>query len=332
MKFNHAIYVVGFAYLLFSCQTKSENAEPSLSDNGIPEWEAGLYYRMTNELGEGAIWNHETKEFWHIDIEGKKFFTTHLGTKRQRVFDTDQRIGTIVPDTNGKAIVALQDGIYAYDMNTKVKEFITNPEDSIPNIRFNDGKCDPKGRLWVGSMGLDQTPFRAALYSIENGEPRQRQDSITISNGIVWSKDGSTMYYIDTPDENVKAFDFDVQTGHISNERVVIEIGGLGYPDGMAIDSEDMLWIALWNGNMVGRWNPQTGALIGKVNVPAHNITSCAFVGDGLDSLVITSARVDMTVEELGTYPLAGSLFVVVPGVSGVKSNFYNNTAHPVTP
>ncbi|MEO9805947.1 MAG: SMP-30/gluconolactonase/LRE family protein [Reichenbachiella sp.] len=327
MNLCNVISIIVLACLISFCQVKSETAVQELNKGALQEWTASLYYEMKNELGEGAIWNHETNEFWHIDIEGKKFFTTNIQSKEQRMIDIGQRIGTVVPNSLGQAVVALQDGIYTYDLESGTLELITSPEDSIANIRFNDGKCDRQGRLWVGSMGLEQKPYRASLYCIENGSARQQLDSITISNGIVWSKDNRTMYYIDTPDENVKAFDYDLETGNISNGRVVIEIGGIGFPDGMAIDSEDMLWIALWNGNMVGRWNPKTGELIGKVQVPAHNITSCAFVGTQLDSLIITTARVDMSDEELTDYPLAGSLFIVVPGVKGMKSNFYEASA-----
>jgi len=323
MKLLNVLVIFCFGLALVSCQVKSDSADTTLSKNMIQEWDASLWLEMKNELGEGAIWNHQTQEFWHIDIEGKKFFTTNMQTGEQKTFNTDQRIGTIVPNNQGQAVVALQDGIYTYDLDSRSKKLIASPEDTIPNMRFNDGKCDPAGRLWVGSMGLEQKANRASLYSIERGVAKQQLDSITISNGIVWTSDHKTMYYIDTPDENVKAFDYDKITGIISNGRVVIEIGGIGYPDGMAIDSEDMLWIALWNGNMVGRWDPQTGELIGKVNVPAHNITSCAFAGEQLDSLIITSARLDMSEDELRQYPLAGSLFVVVPGVQGVKSSFY---------
>ncbi|WP_420581441.1 SMP-30/gluconolactonase/LRE family protein [Reichenbachiella sp.] len=323
MNILNALGIFGLGCALVACQAKSESGKNTPQDNLMIEWEATLYSEMQNQLGEGAIYNHETKEFWHIDIEGKQFFTTDIKTKAQQSYDVGERIGTIVPNDLGQAVVALQNGLFTYDLESKTKKLIVNPLDTITNIRFNDGKCDPAGRLWVGSMGLEQKANRASLYSLDQGEVKKQLDSITISNGIVWSKDQKTMYYIDTPNEHVKAYDYEVSTGKISNGRVVVEIGGIGYPDGMAIDSEDMLWIALWNGNMVGRWDPDTGKLIGKINVPAHNITSCAFVGEELDSLVITSARVDMSDEELESYPLAGSLFVAVPGVKGVKSVFY---------
>ncbi|MEP2025362.1 MAG: SMP-30/gluconolactonase/LRE family protein [Reichenbachiella sp.] len=323
MNLLNALGILSLSFALVACQAKSESSDSNIPDSPIQEWNATVYLEMQNQLGEGAIWNHETNEFWHIDIEGKKFFTTNIQTQEQKSFDVGQRIGTIVPNNLGQAVVALQNGLFTYDFESNTQDLIVNPLDSLSNIRFNDGKCDPAGRLWVGSMGLEQEAYRASLYSLDQGKAQQQLDSITISNGIVWAKDQKTMYYIDTPDENVKAYDYDVVTGKISNERIVIEIGGLGYPDGMAIDSEDMLWIALWNGNMVGRWNPQSGELIGKVDVPAHNITSCAFVGAQLDSLIITTARVDMSEDELENFPLAGSLFVVMPGVTGVESTFY---------
>lgn len=326
MNVLNALGIFSLGCALVACQAKSESAESQSQNKLIQEWDASLYVEMQNQLGEGAIYNAETNEFWHIDIEGRKFFTTDIASRTQKSFDVGERIGTIVPNDLGQAVVALQNGLYTYDFTSNTQELIVNPLDTISNIRFNDGKCDPAGRLWVGSMGMEQKAHRASLYSLDQGVVRQQLDSITISNGIVWSKDQKTMYYIDTPNEHVKAYDYDIETGSISNSRVVIEIGGIGYPDGMAIDSEDMLWIALWNGNMVGRWNPQTGELIGQVDVPAHNITSCAFVGEHLDSLVITSARVDMSNDELETYPLAGSLFVAVPGVKGVKSTFYKTS------
>ena len=152
-------------------------------------------------------------------------------------------------------------------------------------------------------------------------------DSVTISNGIVWTSDKKTMYYIDTPTSTIKEFDYNNETGEISNGKIAVKIPiKLGFPDGMTIDEENMLWVGMWNGNAVIRFNPKTGKVISKVEVPAHNITSCAFGGENLEMLYITSARVDMTEEELIKYPLAGSLFKVNPGVKGVKSNFYKKS------
>ena len=149
-------------------------------------------------------------------------------------------------------------------------------------------------------------------------------DSVTISNGIVWTKDAATMYYIDTPSAEIKAFDYDKNTSTISNERTAVKVPvTMGFPDGMAIDEEDMLWVGLWNGNSVVRFDPNTGKIISKIEVPAHNVTACAFGGPNLDKLYITTASVDMTKEENAKYPMAGSVFIADPGVRGVKSDFF---------
>jgi sugar lactone lactonase YvrE len=174
-------------------------------------------------------------------------------------------------------------------------------------------------------MHLEQMIPMGSVYKISaTGETIKMIDSVTISNGIVWTKDASTMYYIDTPTQNIQAFDFDVTTSTLSNERTVVRISqAIGFPDGMAIDEEDMLWVGLWNGNAVGRFNPKTGELISKIEVPAHNVTSCTFGGKNLDKLYITTASVDMTEDEKTKYPLAGSLFVADPGVKGVPGEFF---------
>ncbi|UXP30938.1 SMP-30/gluconolactonase/LRE family protein [Reichenbachiella agarivorans] len=310
---------------LISCGEKNtkDSEAPKLAAN---EWNAALFYEDQNELGEGAIWNHMTNELWSIDIEGKKFFRLNVSTKKRAVHQLEQRIGTIVPATDGRAVLALQDGIYYYDLDSSKLDLIVSPEAEISNMRFNDGKCDPSGRLWVGSMHLDQIDDAAALYKIDSsGNSIQMLDSVTISNGIAWSADKKTMFYIDTPDGKVRVFDYDDATGTISNERYMMDFSEYGYPDGSTIDAEDNLWVCLWNGGKVLRIDTKTGTISGQIHVPAHNITSCAFGGKNLDSLFITSARVDMRASELDAMPLSGSVFVAVPGVKGVKASFFAN-------
>jgi sugar lactone lactonase YvrE len=149
-------------------------------------------------------------------------------------------------------------------------------------------------------------------------------DSVSISNGIVWTKDKKTMYYNDTPTGTVQAFDYDDKTGAISNRRVVVRIArGGGGPDGMTIDADGNLWVALWGSGTVGKFDPRTGQLLQKVIVPAPNVSSCAFGGKNLDILYITTARAWMNEEKLKQFPLSGGLFAVKPGVKGVRAEFY---------
>ena len=149
-------------------------------------------------------------------------------------------------------------------------------------------------------------------------------DSVSISNGIVWTKDKKTMYYNDTPTNTIQGFDYDDKTGNITNRRVVVTIQpGTGSPDGMTIDAEDNLWVALWGGYCVAKFNPRTGELLQKIKVPAPNVSSCAFGGKNLETLYITTARQGMNDDRLKEFPLSGGLFSVKPGVHGVPAGFY---------
>jgi len=309
--------IVVFLYLLIACNVK-ENKEHKVE----------LAYKTESQLGEGAVWNYKTNELYWIDIEGKKLHIYQPEKNTNKTIEMPCRIGTVVPsEDTGKVIVALEDGIYIVDIATEELSVISDVEADMPENRFNDGKCDPNGNLWVGSMHLKQSEPKASLYKVNGlGEATNMLQNITISNGIVWTKDKKTMYYIDTPTKKIRAFDFDVTTSTISNERVAVIVDEKdGYPDGMTIDENDMLWVGLWNGNVVAQFNPKTGVLVKKIKVPAHNVTSCAFGGENLDELYITTATVDMTPEEKEKYPLAGSVFKVKMDVKGMKSSFFKN-------
>ncbi|MGD9328549.1 MAG: SMP-30/gluconolactonase/LRE family protein [Cyclobacteriaceae bacterium] len=310
--------------VMISCTRKSSGNAENSKENTMEIFKAELEMEIPASLGEGAIWNHETNTFWWVDIEGRKLNIYDPMTKSNRVIDVKERIGTVVPAKSGGAIVALENGIFHLDLESEEMKMICNPLEELDTIRFNDGKCDPAGRLWVGSMSLKFIKGAASLYTINpDGSYRKVFGGVTVSNGIIWSNDHKTLYYIDTPVGNVRAWDYDLVTGDISNERVLISIPeGMGGPDGMTIDKEGKLWIAMWGGNQVSRWDPENGELIGKVEVPAPNVTSCAFGGPDLDVLYITTAGGDnQKMKE--DYPLAGSVFKVKPGVKGVRADFF---------
>lgn len=303
--------------LLTSCRKEKKEAVQLLK--------ADLELEIKAKLGEGAFWNHKTQELYWVDIIDSLFHVYNPSTKNNISFKMPSAIGTVVPYTGKEALVALVDGVYKVDLQSGELNVLSDVESNMSWNRFNDGKCDPNGNFWVGSMYYDQNKPLASVYKIEeNGFTTKMIDSVTVSNGIVWTKDGKTMYYIDTPSSNIMAYDFDSPTSTISNGRIVVNISeNDGAPDGMAIDEDDMLWVGMWNGDAVARFNPKTGKLISKIKVPAHNVTSCAFGGEHLDVLYITTSSLDMTAEELEKYPLAGSIFKVNPGVKGVKSSFF---------
>lgn len=319
MKFKIVLSL--FALITLSCTSSSLEKDTNTKNMDTTKT-AVLALKIDAQLGEGAFWNAATQELLWIDIERKQLHLFNPATNKNRSFPTPSRIGTVVPSGLGRVLVALEDGMYWLDTNTGALELFTAVEADLPENRFNDGKCDPAGRLWVGSMHLQQKKGKANLYKIESdGTATKMLDNLTISNGIVWTKDAKTMFYIDTPTSTIQAFDYDKTTGTISNGRVAVQVDqALGFPDGMAIDEEDMLWVGLWNGNALGRFNPKTGALISKVEVPAHNVTACAFGGKDLDVLYITTASVDMSDAERAAFPDAGSVFKVKLDIKGVES------------
>lgn len=284
-----------------------------------------IAFEIKSKLGEGAFWDDHHQRLYWIDIEGKKVYLYDPETKKNQEFDMPSRVGTVVPKNKEEAVIALEDGIYMLNTKSGDINLLSDVEAEMTYNRFNDGKCDPNGNLWVGSMHLDQSAPKANLYKIApDGQATKMLDSITISNGIVWTSDKKTMYYIDTPTGHIRAFDFDDKTSTISNERVAVVIPvSLGFGDGMTIDNEDKLWVGLWNGNAVARFDPLTGNLLEKIEVPAHNVTSCSFGGENFDTLYITTSSLDMNEAETKKYPLAGSLFEVKPGVKGVGGNFF---------
>ncbi len=275
-------------------------------------------------LGEGAIWNHRQQVLHFVDIgEGLVYTYDPLGGHCGQV-PAYSRVGTVVPVEGGGLLLATQAGIATLDPGTGVFGWLANPLRD-PAVRFNDGKCDPSGRFWIGSMAMDGRREAGALYRMDaDGTVTQMLDRVSISNGLAWSADRTRFYYIDTPTSCVQVFDYDDTGGDISNRRVAFRIPEEdGSPDGMSIDSEGRLWIAMWAGGSVNCYDPENGALLHRVIVPAPHASSCAFGGPDLDTLYITTARVDLSPEELRQWPQSGDLFVAKPGVKGVEANYF---------
>jgi sugar lactone lactonase YvrE len=273
-------------------------------------------------LGEGAIWHAQAQRLYWVDIEPGRLHVFDPASGSDRAFDVGQMIGTVVPRARGGMMLALGHGFAAFDPRTGTVSPWSDPEAHLPQNRFNDGKCDPAGRFWAGTISLQREPGAANLYCLEpNGEVRVMLRGLTNSNGIAWSLDHSEMYHIDTPTRRVTAFNYDLASGQIENPRTVITVPpDFGKPDGMTIDAEGMLWIALWDGGCVRRWDPRSGKLLDTVAVPVRRVTSCAFGGPGLRDLYITTARTGLTESDLACEPHAGGLFRARPGVAGVAA------------
>lgn len=274
---------------------------------------------MKAALGEGPCWDDQNKLLYWVDIQGMKIHIHNPQDNSNKFIQLKQQIGAIVLRENGGAVVALQNGLYFLDLQTEELTLITDPEEHLPNNRFNDGKCDPAGRFWIGTMGSAQS---ASLYTLyPDLELQHKESNVTISNGLAWSPDQTKMYYIDTPTKQIVSYDYDISSGSISNKQVAITIPDTdGHPDGMTIDAEGNLWIAHWGGFQVSCWNPVTAEKLDSIPIPAPQVTSCTFTGDALDTLYITTARVGLDEEALAQSPQAGGLFKVKLNVKGTPS------------
>jgi sugar lactone lactonase YvrE len=263
-------------------------------------------------LGEGPVWGGKTGTLYWVDILIGHIHQFKPATGEFKTTELNQMVGALALCANGGMLAAMQSGLSIVNLRNKQSEHINHPEKHLPQNRFNDGKCDPAGRFWIGTMAIDETPGAGSLYTLgTDGGLSLKIPGTTISNGMAWSADHQTFYYIDTPTLQVVAYDFNKGDGSISNKRTVITIDEKdGYPDGMTIDTEGMLWIAHWGGWQVTRWDPATGKTLFVLPMPVANVTSCTFGGDDLDDLYITTAQKGLTADELKQQPGAGYLYV----------------------
>jgi sugar lactone lactonase YvrE len=295
------------------------------SFNFLTNMTASLLIQLDCYLGEGSYWHSGRNSLFFVDIERKALYEYSLSNSSLKKREMPARVSVIMQDTQGALILGLQGGIASFDLQSEKLDWLLALEKDIPTNRTNDGGIDAKGRMWIGTLDVKLAAGKGALYCIGNDLAiTQKMDNCTISNGLTWSLDGQRMYYIDTPLHTVQSYFFDVETGNISFEKNAVTIPKeTGAPDGMCIDEEGMLWVALYHSGTVCRFNPHTGDLIDKVEFPAPHVTSCAFGGPELDHLFITTAQEKMSEDDLKKYPLSGSVFVVKPGVKGVRTNAF---------
>jgi sugar lactone lactonase YvrE len=276
-----------------------------------------VFQRTPARLGEGICWHAGRQTLWWIDILGQRYFEAGLTGAAPRVLESPQLMGALAPTQAGGLVAALRDGIYLLDPATGAATlFAAAPGHDPAQFRFNDAKVDPHGRFWAGTMALDGRAGQSRLYRI--GADRSvavMREGVTISNGLAWSPDARTLYYIDSPTRTVQAFAFDLEHGTIGAPRVVITLGEAdGWPDGCCMDGEGGLWVAHWGAAKVTRWDPVAGKLLGTVVLPVSNVTSCAFGGVKREQLFITTAVDD---SRAGAEPEAGFLFRLDPGTCG---------------
>lgn len=276
-----------------------------------------------NTLGEGPLWHSQHQMLYWVDIEQKVLHGFEPHTQRHRKWVLQRRIGTVVRALNGNLIIGLQGEVAQFDPRTGEVKTLLELEPNLPENRCNDGKCDPVGRLWVGTMQLDTKPKMGSLYCIDKNLQIQTVISgLTIANGMGWSPEGDSMYFIDSADYSVRRYSFSRGTTILQNEKVILRFEN-ELPDGMCVDTKGMLWIGFWGGSRVGCYDPATGRHLLDVEVPAPHVTSCCFGGKDLRTLFITTARQGLSDEQLGRFPLSGSLFSCTPGGQGLEAHTF---------
>jgi sugar lactone lactonase YvrE len=288
----------------------------------VIEHDAVVCSDVVAEHGEGPVWDVVREELLWVDIgdgvlhRGRPTAddaVEHLGS-----LTIDGPLGAVAPATGGGWVVAAGPG-FARLAEDGTLDWLARPDAGRPEVRMNDGACDPAGRFWAGTMAYDTSPGAGTLYRLGvDGACDAMVEATTISNGLGWSADAATMWFADSGPGTVDAFEFDAATGSIGSRRTVIRVDPAeGVPDGLCVDAEDHLWLAVWDGGEVRRHTPD-GELVARVRVPATRPTSCCFGGPALETLYISTASVELTDEQREAQPLAGRLFRAGVGARGV--------------
>jgi sugar lactone lactonase YvrE len=266
------------------------------------------------ELGEGPVWDHRSRRLVWVDILGGLVHLTSAGSGLTLSIPAGQHVGAVALRGSSSYLLAVRDGFAVLD-GEEVGPVTAVFDD--PVLRMNDGGVDPAGRFLAGTMAYDGAPEAGTLYVRDlDGSVRPVVEPVTVSNGLAWSEGGEVMYYVDSATGGVDIFDYDVDRGLIANRRRHLSIEpAAGIPDGLTLDAEGCLWLALFGAGEVRRYSP-AGSLIARVEVPARQVTSCAFGGDELDTLFVTSACHRLDLSDPG-HDLAGHLFAVNPGCAG---------------
>lgn len=282
------------------------------------------------DIGEGPSWDKAADCLVWVDITAGAVHLTEEDGTRRCTFLTSNHVGAALPALGGGWLLAIQSG-FAVLSQKGIVELLANIEPGGPERRLNDAKCDGVGRAWAGTMAYEKTPGAGTLYRLDaapkatavlDAAPKATAvlAGLTISNGMGWSPDHRTFYFIDSASHAVSAFPYDIETGTLGSPQVLAEIPSkVGMPDGMCVDEAGCLWVALWGGGVVHRYTPG-GVLDTIVTLPVTQVTSCAFGGTAGNRLYITSAARGLTADQRSRQPLAGGLFAVHTGASGAAA------------
>jgi sugar lactone lactonase YvrE len=280
-----------------------------------------VHVAATAALGEGPCWHAELGALVWVDILAR---AVHVSTPgRTRTYRTPALVGAAVPRLGGGLLLALGTGFATLDLADGTLVDVARVPADPARVRMNDGKVDPAGRFWAGTMALDGARGRGALYRLDaTGSPARVIQPVSISNGLGWSPDATRMFFVDTPTRTVASYAFDPDRGTLGRRTRLVDTSPFsGLPDGLAVDADGNVWVAFWDGASVRCFSGADGRLLDEIRVPVTRPTSCAFGGPELATLLITTARTGLPDAQLAREPLAGSVLAVEPGVRGLPTH-----------
>lgn len=288
--------------------------------------EADLELEYDAHLGEGPVWDESEQKLYWVDILSGKIFRYDPRRNSNEVFEIGEHVGAVALREKGGLVMAMKTGFAFFDPDKDQIRRITDPESEQPDHRFNDGKCDPAGRFWAGTLSYGLEEGSGNLYLL-NGDlsVEHKLDGLTIPNGMAWNRERNKFYLIDSVAGSIFSYGYDDAGATLSNREVLRSFDKQeGAPDGMCIDREGQLWVALYDGGKVIRVDADEGTTLYEIHLPVPKPTSCTFGGPGLSELFITTAREYMTEEDIRTYPLSGSLFKAKVPVKGLAPDRFN--------
>jgi sugar lactone lactonase YvrE len=282
-------------------------------------------------LGESPFWHPIEQALYYCDIPGHSLHRFDPATGELAHWDFGTDVASAAPLLGGQLLLAMRDGLWRFDPNSGARRRLAEPPYDPASERFNDGKCDPQGRFWVGTLYEPREPALASLHRYAHGKLERQCGGITVSNGLAWSPNGRTMYWSDTKAHTIYAFDFDPSTGEISRQRVFAQFPSKqsgqpleaygGRPDGAAVDAEGCYWVAMFEGQRVLRLSPE-GDVLREVTLPVRCATMPCFGDPDLKTIYITTARENRPSAELIEQPYAGCVLAFDVDVPGLPANF----------
>jgi len=281
----------------------------------MPRHQPTAVLRARARLGEGPSWDAAEGVLWWVDVWDYRVHRWDPRTREDRAFDTGEATAFAIP-ARGGAVVGLRQRVVRLNAATGEVETLAEVAGLDPRERINDGKCDPRGRLWFGTQAKEEG--KASIWRLDGGGLRRMGGGLTIANGFAWSPDERTLYLSDSPAKRIHAYPFDADAGTVGERRLFADLsGGDGFPDGASTDAEGCLWSAQWEGGCLIRFAPD-GREAGRIPLPVPIPTSCAFGGAGRRELYVTTAQMGLDDEKIEGAWESGDLFRVGMAVPGV--------------